>query len=422
MPINENAAILLVNRAVREAGVKLSDEQRTALKWEVMKRSNEGASGEQLHPLVVAAAKAKAAEDKTKADAKKQTAAGTGLTALGGKATPVTAAGAPAYQREQKKLSMAEGWKLVLDSALQTVPDPKDPIYAGDLAAYRADVAEWTKTITEAQQNARLSTQLELGILELPDGTLLDVHDPNVEQDPALASQMAAYFANQEGKVRDAYAATLNQLDLTEYAGATAATTANNATLSRNFQDQLDLHRERVSTGQANQDTAVKQISRMIQGQQENRARASSAEEQLSAAAGFGSPDGKTSFSGQDLGGGVAGLAKLAGLAPNAPLLNFTGTRQTDPLGMMAQLDAEKGVGGALPEIPGLGVDASMLPARAPQGAAVGGPPQLRRPGAPVIPSRPAPASATQGPALARPQDPMLKLAAFEADRIDQGY
>jgi hypothetical protein len=413
-PLTQDQALALVNRTIRASGVKgVPDAKRIELRDEVVRRSRAGATADQLAPLVTQAAKDFGASQEQKAkDASKSPIALSGVETKAAPTTTATdpnnpygvswgAAGQPTFmggQAQPKQMSMSQGWQTLLQANLSAMPNPKDPAYKGDMAAYRADMQEWQTSTIAAQQNARLSQQLELGILEMPDGTLLDVSDPEVERNPQLKASLATFWHQQDQKVRNDYAAQLNALDLQEYAGVVSATNANNANLSRSFQDALSLVNERVSIGQANQDTAVKEIERILKGQQENRLRASDAETQLAAASGYAAPAGKTSFSANDLGAAQAGLAKLAGIAPDAPLLNFTGQRTVDPLGMLRGLDQQAGVDRALPEIPGLGVTAADLP-NAPAYAGVGGPPTLRRPEAPIIPDRTAPA-APKGPSL----------------------
>lgn len=282
----------------------------------------------------------------------------------------------PAQQQQTySPLLMA---RTVLQSMLANPPSPDNPEYKGDVSAYQADYDWWQGKVEEATKAVKTAQELELGILALPDGTLIDVSDPRVQRDPALQAQVAQVFAAQDAKARNDFTKLLNDLDLAEYNSQTAATNVRNDALSKSFQDALDVVKTQVDIGKADQATAIAQISRILQGQQESRLRAQETEEQLKGAAGWATQGGKTQYSAGDLGAAVAGLAKLAGIDASAPLLNFTGTRTVDPLALMAAGDEALGVGGrTLPEIPA--IPRVNLPA-APQYGAPGIGPSLRRP------------------------------------------
>jgi len=295
----------------------------------------------------------------------------------------------------QKPMTLSEGFSAHVNALLKTPINPSDyrkPDGSFDTAAYGAAMSDYNLTLTDALESQRQAQQLQIGIIEVPDGNggtvILDVHDPAVERDPQLAAQMATYFANQDRDLQNKWTMTLHELELDDYAGAVAATNLANSNASRAFQDALGLVHERLALGQADQETAVKEIERQLSGMQESRARASEAETQLSAAAGWASPMGKTAFSAGDLGAGVAGLARFGGLDASAPLLQFSGTRTTDPLGMMAQQDAQLGVTGQLAKIPGLGVSAADLPGAPGYAGAPAGRPQRPNLLPPVIPDR----------------------------------
>lgn len=412
------AALILdgaLNRIKSTERPTLSDAERRALVQSITARLQGGAKQQDITPeLQTVLRKTKSDQDTAAADTKRKQAA----TAISTQAqpapgaTPTTAPGGqPTLTPANPSIPPSQVLATALGVAAANPPKLTDPDIANDPAAYRLAVKDWQDTIGRLTTTLAATQQTELGIVTLPDGSMIDTHDPRVERDPNLQAQIAAAFANQDQKAMDAYYGILNDLDLKDYAAASSRTNVNNAALSQGFQNALSAINTRVATGEANQNTAVKEISRQISGMSESRARAGQIEDKLAAQQGLAGQAGKTEYGVNDFGAAGQAAARYAGLpaGPNASVLNFTGQRTVDPAGLLAAGDQALGVTGQLSQIPGLGVGNNEIP-QAPVPQLVGAAPQLRRPQAPVLPPRNIPPAPTAS-----------QLAPFLEDRINGG-
>lgn len=403
-----------LNRIKQAERPKLDDAQRKAIVQSVATRLGAGASKGALQDEIIAVLRQTRQEQDATAAAQRSKDAGTKITAQAPGVTPTPKPGAPGTV-PQKPADATIPPSQVLSAALAAAtanpPQLTDPDIKGDMPSYRAALTEWQGLIGKLTTTLAAQQQVELGIATLPDGTLIDTHDPRVQRDPNLQSQLAAAFADQDKKAMDAYYGILNDLDLKDYASKTAATNVNNQALSQGFQNALSAITQKVSIGEANQNTAVRDITRQLSGMAESRARASETEDELLKTQGLAGPAGKTAYGPGDFGAAGEAAARYAGLprGPGNSVLNFTGQRTVDPAGLMAAGDQALGVTGALAQIPGLGVDQSQVPT-APTPQLVGAAPTLRRPGAPVLPQRNIP-----------PPPTGMQLAPFLEDRINGG-
>lgn len=103
-----------------------------------------------------------------------------------------------------------------------------------------------------------------------------------------------------------------------------------------------------------NLDKATAAIDRYLSGKGESRARADLVQRSKEAGQKYGTTGGKASFSARDLGGIFEKMAAQSGMDPAASMIRYGGVTTLDPEGDLARMDAEFGVGGALPGIPDL--------------------------------------------------------------------
>lgn len=281
----------------------------------------------------------------------------------------------------------------ILDAITQMRPNPTDPTYKADggAQAYTQDIQTWAKALGEAVQTQEALDNQHLGIVKLPNGQLFFKGDLS-KLTPQEQQQIIPLFEQQSIDAQNAYTDSLNKYGLSQFNTANAAATTNNEAASKTFQGKLDVLDRNLALGKVDQDTALKEIDRQLTGMTESRTRAKFVDDALTAADPLATSGGKTSFSGADLGAGVAGLSRAAGIPDGMPLLSFTGTRTVDPQGQLNWQDQQLGVTGQLPKVPhyvqlpsDFAVRPSDIPA-APQYAGAPAVPTLRAPIAPALP------------------------------------
>lgn len=160
--------------------------------------------------------------------------------------------------------------------------------------------------------------------------------------------------------------------NLTTQAGLRDTTFANTNT---QFSDKLSLDT-------AAQNNAQNSITNFLNGAQESRGRATLNLDAQKLLQTWGTPEGKSSYTPDELGSSFANTYRQAGLDPTRASLNYTGTVRVNPGADLAAGDAQFGAGGALPTLPRLNTSASDIP----------GLPQ-----SPEWPSAPSPSSPSTG-------------------------
>lgn len=140
--------------------------------------------------------------------------------------------------------------------------------------------------------------------------------------------------------------------NLTTQAGLRDTTFANTNT---QFSDKLALDT-------AAQNNAQNSITNFLNGAGESRARATLNLDAQKLLQTWGTPEGKSSYTPDELGSSFANTYRQAGLDPTRASLNYTGTVRVNPGADLAAGDAQFGAGGPLPTLPKLNTSASDIP------------------------------------------------------------
>ena len=218
--------------------------------------------------------------------------------------------------------------------------------------------------VAKIAQLAQQTRDAEKKQLRLDDGTII-TSEMIAGADPVTRQQYQQELDSRTRKSDEEAYDWLNKYALDSYALGRTATNDANANSNNDYRNRIEAVRQRLDLDEITIDQASKEVSRMLSGMGESRARADLETETALKAAPFATVGGKTSFTGQDLGPAISGLAGIGGVQnPNTtPLIQFPGTQRIDVAGLMAQRDAELGVTGALPEIPKITVPAGDIPA-----------------------------------------------------------
>jgi hypothetical protein len=218
------------------------------------------------------------------------------------------------------------------------------------------------------------------GQVTLKDGTIITSAMLN-NADPAVAAQYQQAFADRATAIENENAAVMNAYNMEGYNAASKSVADQNSTAISQYNAQIANIRERLSRDEIDITRASTEINRALQGLQESRSRTELETKTQLEAAPWATSGGKTEFTPRDIGQTAINSAIRRGVSPDAPTLRFPGTITLDPSAGMARRDAELGVTGALPTVPGLTVQASDIPSA----------PQLTNPGSIQLPERIAP-------------------------------
>jgi len=235
---------------------------------------------------------------------------------------------------------------------------------------------DWTNSLNIAVETASRLRDLDEGFGKLPDGTIM----PTSQMSPEQLAYVTTYNNQLWGKMAQDYGLSNYEMQ-SEYATGQYNREAERAIAD--FNNKIASTGQKMDLDQLTMDQADQQIDRHLRGLGESRSRADLiARTQLDAAP-YATAGGKTSFSGQDLGGGVSSLARMAGINPAESLLNYTGVSQVDPEGTMNRLDQQFGVGGPLPQAASLLTTAMDVPSAPtlPELPNIAPPPTLSPPG-----------------------------------------
>lgn len=222
-----------------------------------------------------------------------------------------------------------------LKGALSTLgglmPDPDSPGYKADPEQYGLDFQTWLQSYLDTSDAYATMQQGAFGYVTLPDGTMMPTGDMTPEQRQIWDQANEAKYQN-----------TLSALGIQQ-----ANLQADRA--QAGFNNSMD----RINTATRIDDTRLRKseqdITRALNGKGESRSRAEMIADTKLKAAPYATSNGKTSFSGNDLGSLLGEFSSFAGIDPNSSLLNYTGTSMIDPEADMGRFDEQFGVGGALP-------------------------------------------------------------------------
>ena len=240
--------------------------------------------------------------------------------------------------------SMADQIDSILQELVANRPDPNDPVYSQTdeyglpMGDYQADLSSWIETYTSTAKLAQSLRGQALGLLQLPDGTVIAQGDATPEQREQIDR------AN-----RNQYASILNQFGLDQwsldrgYASDTnqsATTDFNNRITAFNAQENSDLTR------------FTAEMNRWLNAQQVADSDAARIQEAKDQALRYGTTNGKTDFTGTDLGAGDSMLMRQGGMSPDVPILRYPGTQTYDPVADRLASMAAMGVSNAPPLLP----------------------------------------------------------------------
>lgn len=297
--------------------------------------------------------------------------------------------------------------QTILDAVIQSRPDrgqfvdhgdpsdPNDEYFDG--VGYNDAFSSWVDDYLAVSNALSKVQQSDMGLVQMTDGTYVSTGDLSPEEAAALnAANMNVYNE------------TMARFGLSQYNLATQRTDRENGRRQADFENKVALGDKKLGLDQANLDSAIADLDRWVSGLQGANAAATLKQNAQQSAIKYGTTNGKTDFSANDLGGALGVLAGQAGISDmNAPLLRYPGVQTMDPMGDIAAAQAAFGTAGAAPMIPrptttmadypaapDLLPDTTPMPsfpAMAPPMLAVptGQPaPQLRIPGSPMSPTQ----------------------------------
>jgi hypothetical protein len=217
---------------------------------------------------------------------------------------------------------------------------------------------------------------LAAGRLTLSDGTVITTEMLN-NPDPAVAAQYLQAFTTRQSEIENQNAALLNSYNLAEYDRGRERINDANTNALATYNASMSSIRERLARDEIDIERAGQEVDRAIYGLQESRSRAEFEQKTAMEAAPYGTVNGKTNFTGNDLGSGVATLQRQSGANPNTDVIRFPGSITLNPGEMLARGDQQFGVTGPLPTIPGL----SITDADIPRGVSFQNPNSIQLPG-----------------------------------------
>lgn len=250
---------------------------------------------------------------------------------IAGSAVRGVTGGSPAAPVPRGKVgTLADARKALLDQ----MPDPAT--YGGDAVSFQDDLATWTQLLSDVNETLGQQQAAEWGYVTLPDGTVMPTGDLDPEQRAIFEQANEAKYQN-----------SLQQLGLQQ-----------SQMIAERRQADFDNQMTRTDQSMRQDDARLRQaeskINRQLGGLDESRQRAKTVADTKLAAAPYATQGGKSSFSGNDLGGAIGEFARFAGIDPSQSLLNYQGTSMVDPESDMSRFDSLLGVGGPLEGIPDL--------------------------------------------------------------------
>jgi len=259
--------------------------------------------------------------------------------------------------------AMADQYDQLITTIMGAKPTPEEwTDEAGlDGEGYRMDLAEWQGMLTSALETRIGLDQASAGLVSLDDGTIIS-ESQYAMLDPSARQQVDAAIANRNANLTNSYRTQLNELGLTQYDLSTSKVKEENDRLISDFNNKLAAVQQSLDFDNTNLRQAEAALDRALSGLGESRDRATLIQQAQQQQMMYGTSNGKTSFTGADLGGGVSALARQAGIGASDPVISYPGFTTMDPEGDMARFDAQFGVSGLLPAIPGLTTDRSQIP------------------------------------------------------------
>lgn len=274
----------------------------------------------------------------------------------------------------------------IVDELAQNKPDQKDytlpatDIYGNptggtqpDTAAYQAALNSWMQNYTGALKTLASFQQQQVGLTTLPDGSVVATGDLTPEQANAINTANANNYAD-----------LLNKLGLSQYNLLAGATTSNNQNTQNTFDNTIKGVTTKMAVDNASLQSAIADISRWADAQQTAQNDVSNIQNAQKMVQQYGTTNGKTSFTGADLGGGVSALAAQANIPAASPIIQYPGFMTLNPVQDRLNSLAAMGVSNTPPAIPYPTVTAADIPS-APGFISAPTPPGLISPAPPPI-------------------------------------
>lgn len=225
---------------------------------------------------------------------------------------------------------------LSMEPTTAQYPDPEDFAIAHEA---------WAEELSGVADTASKLRDLSGGVVKMPDGSFVPWGTLPADQQAAIQQANDQIFKQLQQKY-----------GLDQFQAETDRTQAD-------FQNQMARVGASTNIDDTNLQKSSQDIDRFLSGLSESRNRADLISSTQLKAAPYTTANGKTSFTGADLGGAVSGLAAFLGLDPGQALLNYPGTVNVDPQSLLTQFDTQFGVTGEIPKSAQLITTPDMIPA-----------------------------------------------------------
>lgn len=221
---------------------------------------------------------------------------------------------------------------------------------AQQLADYQSGIANWQFMLQQAVSVVKGVNELQSGVIDVGGGRFITQAQFN-DLDPQSQQQVASLYQQQNAKTTQAYNQLMDSIGLQRYQTADAARANDNAALSAEFQNKLAVVNQQVSLGNATVTQAAQDVLRSISGINANTTRATDITDAQMKAAPRAIDPSQIPGLNQQASSILGNIARYAG-SPGMPQFSPFGTTTVDPAALMASLDQQRRVGGALPSIP----------------------------------------------------------------------
>jgi len=264
--------------------------------------------------------------------------------------------------------SIADQLDVVIEEMSANRPDKSSAYYQQNPDLYQVDLAEWVNTYTSVASLREQFKQAALGLISLPDGTVMAYGDATPEQQRQIEA------ANQTQ-----YASILNKFGLDQYDLIRQYVGDTNSVAQTGFNNEMDRISTGISRDNLSLSKAQQELDSWIKSQSVAEGDAARIADAKNQAIKYGTTGGKTSFTGNDLGGGVAKLAQQGGINPSSAILSYPGYQTYTPVQDRLDSLAGMGVSNAPPATPMLNTPTAIPGAPALQ--APPPPPMMEVPG-----------------------------------------
>lgn len=220
-----------------------------------------------------------------------------------------------------------------------------------DSASYSAAVGLWSDGYSSLKGALDGYNNMENGLFELPDGTLIPLEDLDPNEQDAV---------NQYNE--QLYGQAMAKFGLEQYSLARQSAADENDARQRGFENKVTELQQNLGYDDAELAHSAQELDRWLKGQtiaEGDADRIADAKKQVGM---YGTTGGKSSFSGNDLGAGVAALARMGGVSGDAPFLSYPGTQTLDPVADRLASLAGMGISNSPPAAATLDTSRSMIP------------------------------------------------------------